>query len=168
MVLNRAILDVTQKSLVMRGLKELSAYLIMRPQEDEEATNILGGGLNVAASDPSLMSGQLWQAAYKEWSRRNDLLDKSRPGYRRWGTLWVTDDEYAKIMASREELKQAVMDQQQKVNEAAARAQDLVQQQQVAIQNRDQYTNLGRYLGSNTMDPNLAWTQGSFLSNLGF
>src|SRR6185437_6368848 len=46
MVLNRAILDVTQKSLVMRGLKELSAYLIMRPQEDEEATNILGGGLN--------------------------------------------------------------------------------------------------------------------------
>ncbi len=168
LILNRAILDVTQKSLVMRGLKELSTYLIARPEADEEATNILAGGLNVAAGDPALMNGALWQSAYKEWNRRNEELEKHRPGFRRWGVEWVSEDEYGKIQASREALKQAVMDQQAKVNAAATQAQDLLSQQQAAIQNRDQYANVWNYLNYNRADPRQTWNQGGFTGNSSF
>src|SRR4051812_21196055 len=49
MVINHAILDMTQKTYVMRAVKDLTTYLSHNRDEDEYATNVLGGVLNVAA-----------------------------------------------------------------------------------------------------------------------
>src|SRR6266496_939354 len=98
LVLNHAILDLAQKRFVMRGMRDLSAYLIKHRDEDEPGMNILGALLNTAIVDqPTLKSGALWQSAFKEWDRRNYVLDHSRKGWRRWGTRWIDDDERKSI-----------------------------------------------------------------------
>src|SRR5438034_406927 len=45
LVLNHAILDLVQKRLVMRGVKDLVDYLTQHRADDELATNILGASL---------------------------------------------------------------------------------------------------------------------------
>ncbi len=66
LVLNHAILDLTQKRFVMRGMRDLSAYLIKHRDEDEPGMNILGALLNTAIVDqPTLKSGALWQSDLK-------------------------------------------------------------------------------------------------------
>jgi hypothetical protein len=146
LVINHAILDMTSKTYVMRAVKDLGAYLTKNRAEDEPATNLLGGALNLAAGDPWIKRGDLWQAVFKEWDRRNYNLDHSRPGWRRWGTRWISDEEFNTIKAQQQSLRQSVEDQQDRVNRASDRAASICQQQQSAFDTRTQYDALRRYL----------------------
>ena len=64
------IVDVALKVNAMHAVRELGDYLIRHRDTDEEATNILGSGLDLTAHDPKLKAGKIWQTAFKEWDRR--------------------------------------------------------------------------------------------------
>lgn len=115
LVLNRAILDLTQKVYVMRAVRELYQYLRANPEPDEPAMNILGAALHITADTPRLKQGALWQSAYKEWERRNDKLNESRPGYRRWGPDWLNDEQHARLQADLEQSQRAIEEQDVRV-----------------------------------------------------
>src|SRR5687768_14404736 len=108
MVLNRAIVDVTNKRMAVRAVKELGEYLTKNRAEDELATNILAAALNIAAEDSAVKKGKLWQDAYTEWERRNYVLDRSRPGYRRWGAQWMTEKEFEELKAKQKEYDDSI------------------------------------------------------------
>ena len=76
LVLNRAILDLTQQVYVMRAVREMDQDLRANPEPDEPAMNILGAALNATADTPRIKQGALWQSAYKEWERRNYKLNE--------------------------------------------------------------------------------------------
>src|SRR4051812_7345588 len=141
----------------MRAVKDLNAYLTKHRAEDEYATNLFGGALNVAAQDPALKRADLWQTAFREWDRRNYLLDHSRPGWRRWGTRWVSDDEYKVIKAKQEELRQSVVDAQERVNRSSERAASLVEQYQNATKVRDAFASLASFLRSGSYNSQATW-----------
>jgi hypothetical protein len=179
LVLNHAILDVTQKTYVMRALKDLTEYLTKNRDPDEEATNILGGALNTAvAVNSKIKSGDLWQSAFREWDRRNYVLDHSRNGWRRWGTRWIDDAEYARIQEQIKSLKQVVLDQQEVANRAYDRAASVSQQYTNAVNAKEQARylvqylqwyngtyNLPRQLNTNPSDPNYLQFQPSAAVN---
>ena len=157
LVLNRAILDMTQRTFVMRAIRDLTTYLTKNRGEDELATNILGGALNLAATDPKLKEGGLWQSAFKEWDRRNYVLDHSRPGFRRWGAQWVGDEELKQIRADQDHLKQLVMDQQDAVNRAAERTNALIDQYEAANNQYNAFAPLVGAIQNTMMTPQGAW-----------
>ena len=125
LVLNRAILDLRLRLNVMRAVRELHAYLVDRPEPDEEAHNILGAALNVAAASPRVKNGAVWQAAFREWERRNDEMDASRPGFRRWGAQWLSEQEYEASQDDRVALQRAADEQQARVDQAQTRVETL-------------------------------------------
>jgi hypothetical protein len=123
LVLNRAIVDLSDKQFVMRALRDVTDYLVAHKQrEDEQATDILGVALNNSAGDAQRQRGELWQSAFKEWDRRNELLDQSRPGLHHWGTQWLTDDQYAELRGRQREVEQAIRAQAKNVDAAERRA----------------------------------------------
>jgi hypothetical protein len=152
-VINHAILDLTQKKFVMRGLRDLSAYLIKHREEDEFATNLLGATLDEAAKDRRLKQGDLWQSAFKEWDRRNYVLDHSRKGWRRWGTAWIDEQEYQRIQTEKAELQATADAQRDVVDRAVLRLNSLIQQQQNAAQATENYNALRQMLYQVQTDP---------------
>jgi len=52
--------------------------------------------------------GEIWQSAWKEWARRNEELDQSRPGFRRWGADWLTDVQYAALRERQKAFDEAI------------------------------------------------------------
>jgi hypothetical protein len=147
LVLNHALADATQKTRVMRALKDLTAYLTAHRDPDEPATNILGGALNIAVlNDARLKSSELWQTAFREWDRRNYVLDHSRKGWRRWGTRWLSDDEYAQVQADIKSLKDAVAAQKEITDRAYDRAWSLEQQYNNAVDAKEKARYLAQYL----------------------
>jgi hypothetical protein len=147
LVLNHAVLDLSQKTYVMRAIKDLTEYLVKNRDPDEYATNLLGGALNIAvATDPKLKNGNLWQTAFREWDRRNYVLDHSRKGWRRWGTRWLSDADYAQIQAEIAGLKQAVKDQTDVANRAHNRATSLIEQYSNAVDAREKSKYIIQYL----------------------
>jgi hypothetical protein len=139
LVINRAILDLSQRSTIVRGVRDLSDYLVKHRAEDEEATNVLGAALNVAAGNSRVKAGAAWQAASKEWERRNYVLDHSRPGWRRWGTRWVSENETKSREAHADELKRAIADQADYVDRLTDEAYSLGIQQQNALDTASAY-----------------------------
>jgi hypothetical protein len=149
LVLNRAIVDVHQRQFAARALRELTEYLKVNKGEDELATDILSGALEVVASDtPKLKNDYLWQTAYKEWDRRNYNLEKGRPGSHHWGARWLTDEEFKQIEAKQAEVKEKVEAQRLVVQSAAAKFDELVNQQANAKNLQAQYQQLRQSLYS--------------------
>jgi hypothetical protein len=147
LVMNRAIVDVMQKRLIMRAIRDLTVYLTKHRDEDEPGTNLLGGALNVAVLEsPKLVDGDVWQAGLHEWERRNYLLDHSRKGYRRWGAKWVTDAEYKHIEDLKEELRLALIDAQERTDRANTNANSLILQYQNAADAKYAYDYTRAYL----------------------
>jgi hypothetical protein len=159
LVLNHAILDLVQKRLVMRGVKDLLDYLKQHRADDEVATNILGASLDMGAANPRVKSGPLWQAAFKEWERRNFILDHSRPGWRRWGVLWVSEQEQRTRELRQADLKQAVIDQADRIDRLAIHINSLIAQYQNAARTAVAYGNLSTYLQQVQVNPTLDWLQ---------
>jgi hypothetical protein len=153
MVLNRAILDLAARGTIMRGLRDLSEYLAKHRGEDEQATNLLAACLDAAANDAKLKAGPIWQAAYKEWDRRNYLLDHSHAGWRRWGAKWVTDDETTAREAKVAELRRVVVEQADYIDKLMDQAYEISDQEQAALDaasafagTRDRVSNARQYL----------------------
>jgi hypothetical protein len=121
LVLNRAIIDLTARVNVMRAVRDLQQYFREHPQPDEQAENILGAALNVAAETPRWKKGTLWQSAYQEWDRRNTQLQDIRPGYHRWGTQWLEEKQYLQMEADRVEMQRAIDEQTANVDRAKTR-----------------------------------------------
>jgi hypothetical protein len=94
LVLNRAIVDIQQRRLLMRGIKELGEYLTRNRAEDEPATNVLGNALAIAIEDEKVKENAVMQMARTEFDRRHYVLDHSRKGYRRWGPQWIPEAEF--------------------------------------------------------------------------
>jgi hypothetical protein len=149
LVLNRAIIDVHQRKFAARALRDLADYLKANKGEDELATNVLSGALEVVASDtPKLKKDYLWQTAYKEWDRRNYNLEKSRPGSHRWGARWLSDEEFKQIEAKQAEVKEKVEAQRLVVQSAAGKFDELTNQVANAQNQKSQYESLRQSLYS--------------------
>jgi hypothetical protein len=125
LVLNRAIIDLTQRTFVMRAVRELSEYLRAHPEPDEQAHDVLGAALNIAADNPRWRQGPVWQSAYTEWARRDEQMTASRPGYRRWGPLWLTDAQFAAMESDKAEAQRAIDEQSRRVDEAQTRVESI-------------------------------------------
>jgi hypothetical protein len=155
LVLNHAILDLVQKRLVMRGMKDLADYLAQHRGDDEEATNILGALLEMAAGKPGVKAGAMWQAAFREWDRRNFVLDHSRPGWRRWGVMWVSEEEQNMRDARREGLRQAIIEQADRIDRQAVYINSLIEQHQRVSRSRSTYGYLQGYVQQVQSNPTL-------------
>ena len=135
LVLNRAILDLTQRLNVMRAVRDTYQYLRANPQQlDEQAVNILGAALNGAADNPRWKKGTLWQSAFKEWERRTNQMNDLRPGYRRWGTQWLTEPQYQLLQADRDAIDRAIDAQAARVDRATTVVQTLRHRHTMLVQ----------------------------------
>ena len=113
LVLNRAILDLVQKRNVLRGVKDLYAYLGHNERPDEDASNILGASLNLVADNEKWRDGPIYADAFREFARREAVLERGRPGFRRWGAGWITQAEYDAIKLKDKDLTEQIASQYQ-------------------------------------------------------
>ena len=154
MILNRSILDIAQKRLVMRAVRDVSEYLRANRGEDEYATNVLAVAMNLAAENPRWKQSPVWQNAFKEWDRRNYLLDHSRKGWRRWGTRWITEEQFKVIENRKDDLRRAIEAQRDRVNRAVLSVRSLMQQQQNAYENQAAFNYLRQNMDYIQKHPN--------------
>jgi hypothetical protein len=126
MVLNRAVLDLRHANTTMRVVKELTEYLVNDPVEDEPATNILGSALDAAVrQNPQAIQSAAFEAGAKEWQRRNQAMDHSRAGWRRWGAKWLSDDEFRGIDTQYKQYRAQLAEQQETTYRARQRYESL-------------------------------------------
>jgi tetratricopeptide (TPR) repeat protein len=154
-VLNHAILDLSQKKLAMRAVRDLGTYLRSHPERDELATDLLGACLNaaVASAGDRIKHNPLWLNGQTEWERRNSELDHSRPGFRRWGSKWIAEKEYQAIEAKRNEISAAIKEQTEAIARWAKEGELLVLQQQEAMNAKETWRNARLFLEQAQRDP---------------
>ena len=132
LVLNRALLDLVQKGNLPRAMKDLYQYFARNPAPDEEASDLLGSILEMAAQNSRWRDGPLYADAFREFARRETVLERHRPGFKRWGAKWITQGEYDEIQRKDRELQQQIYDQYQRVDRATTTARSLTQQYNTA------------------------------------
>lgn len=117
MVINRAALDIIQRSKAMRAAKSLTAWLQKHPGDhpDEDLLNILGTALFIADQHTTGKS-KLEQYA-QIYQKENERLEQTRPGEKRWGIEWLPEREVDKKMAERNKV---LTDYSQYSHQAAA------------------------------------------------
>lgn len=114
LVLNRAMLDLRQRVNVMRGVKDLTAYL--KPGDpDETAVDLLGACLSLARKNPRITQNAVYQAGEKQLAASVGAVERTRPGERKWGNQWMSDKQFVDI---KKQLEQAERDRR----DAQARA----------------------------------------------
>jgi hypothetical protein len=120
LILNRALLDLVQKTNLMRGVKELNQYFTRNPAPDEQASNILGSLLELAAENPKWREGPIYAEAFREFARREAVLERHREGFKRWGPKWITQSEFDEIKAKDRELMEQISAQANTVDRLRA------------------------------------------------
>lgn len=91
-VINRSVTDMIQRTKAMRAAKTLREYLEKHPQDnDQEVLDLFGTALSIAAAHTQEQSFLKQCAEYYE--RRNEQLEKTRPGEKRWGVRWMSQYE---------------------------------------------------------------------------
>jgi hypothetical protein len=108
LVLNRALLDLVQKTNALRGVRELHAYMARETAPDEQASNLLGSLLDLVAQNPRWRDGPIYADAFREFARRESALERERPGFKRWGAKWITQEEYDRIKQRDRELEEEI------------------------------------------------------------
>lgn len=104
LVVNRVVLDLTQKFNVMRAVKTAKDYLSAHPGEsDEVLVNLLGTALD-EASDERFATTPLFLDAQKFYDQQSAKLEETRQGEKRWGIQWVPQDEFNNRSAERRRL----------------------------------------------------------------
>jgi hypothetical protein len=132
-MLNQAIIDIAQKVNTPRTVRDLTAYLAAHREPDEFATNVLGSALNIAADTGRFRQTRFFSAGVKEWERRNYVLEQSRADAHRWGTKWLTPDEWDQLQKRRTEVQYAVDVQKEAVGRAQWEVENLqATRQQIA------------------------------------
>lgn len=101
MVINRAALDIIQRTKAMRAAKSLTAWLQKHPgnQPDEDLLNILGTALFIA--DQHTTGKSKLEEFARIYQRENERLEQTRPGEKRWGVEWLPDREADRKIAER-------------------------------------------------------------------
>jgi post-segregation antitoxin (ccd killing protein) len=101
MVINRAALDIIQRTKAMRAAKSLTAWLQKHPgnQPDEDLLNILGTALFIA--DQHTTGKSKLEEFAQVYSRENERLEHTRPGEKRWGIEWLAEAEADRKIAER-------------------------------------------------------------------
>ena len=99
LILNRAMLDITQKVNIMRPVKDLRDYLANLPpgQVDEDAVDLLGAALQIASKNPRLAELPLSAAGQKQLQNSIGLLEQARPHERKWGQKWYREVDFRHI-----------------------------------------------------------------------
>jgi hypothetical protein len=120
LVLNRAVLDLVQKTNLMRGIKDLNVYFTRNTVPDELASNILGSLLELAAENPKWRDGPIYAEAFREFARREAVLERHRPGFKRWGPKWITQAEFDELKAKDRELMEQITAEANSVNRLRA------------------------------------------------
>src|SRR5205085_9114810 len=70
----------------------------------EKPVNLLAIALNVALkANPRVESSPLFKSAAQRYQQLNAQLEASRPGYKRWGTQWISPEEYQQKKKARDE-----------------------------------------------------------------
>jgi hypothetical protein len=117
LVLDRAIASFPEPRLAVLTVRDLRDYLLAHQADDELATDILGSALHSAAMQGDrIKRGEVWQSAYREWARRNELLEQSRPGFHRWGPQWLSDEQFNELRGRQRELESQISAQQRVVD----------------------------------------------------
>jgi chromosome segregation ATPase len=74
----------------------------------EKPLNLLAIALNVAIkANPRVESSPLFKSAAARYEQLNAQLEASRPGYKRWGTQWISPEEYQQKKRARDEAQRA-------------------------------------------------------------
>jgi hypothetical protein len=170
LLLNRAMVDLGDRRFVIRAVRDLSDYLTAHPQRDEQATDILAAALNNSAYDRKVKSGPIWQNAWKEWARRNEELDQSRPGFRRWGAQWLTDEQYAALKERQTKLEEAIREQASVVDADLRRAGAIAQAMSVQefIDQSGDMTGVHTNSRNKTVPPGFYDKQSEYIQNLSY
>ena len=111
LILNRALLDLVQKGNLPRAIKDLNQYFARNAAPDEQASNLLGSILELAAQNPRWRDGPLYAEAFREFARREATLERHRPGFRRWGPKWITQAEFDEIRRKDRDLSLQIQEQ---------------------------------------------------------
>jgi tetratricopeptide (TPR) repeat protein len=118
LVVNRAVLDLTQKFNIMRAIKTTKDYLAAHPNEsDEVLVNLLGTALD-EASDERFATTPLFLEAQKFYDQQSARLEESRRGEKRWGVEWVSQAEFDDRTADRKRLLDTLAEAKSKLVEA--------------------------------------------------
>lgn len=101
MVINRAALDIIQRTKAMRAAKALTSWLQKHPGDhpDEDLLNILGTALFIA--DQHTTGKSKLEEFAQIYQKENERLEQTRPGEKRWGVEWLPEREVDKKMAER-------------------------------------------------------------------
>jgi hypothetical protein len=141
LIFNRALLDLVQKANLPRGIKDLHQHLARNPAPDEQASNLLGSLLEFAAENPRWRSGPLYADAFREFARREAVLERHRPGFKRWGPKWITQEEFDEIKRKDKELQEQMAAQGEVVNRRSTIVNSLRQQYTTAAQRAVAFSN---------------------------
>jgi hypothetical protein len=101
LVLNRAILDMTQKVNIQRAVKDLSTYVAQNPN-DELAVDMLGSAVSKAtAYARRFPETALAKDADRTLAGAVAQLEAARIGQRKWGARWLTQFEFEDVQVRR-------------------------------------------------------------------
>ncbi len=100
LIINRAILDLVQKTNVTRGLKELKDYLSKQPASDEVALNVMGAGLGISGMEERFSQATYYQSVVSLYESKNNQLEATHSGEGRWGAEWISLDQVKKKKAA--------------------------------------------------------------------
>jgi hypothetical protein len=95
LVLNRALVDLRQRTTAMRAVRELTSYLEANQEPDEEAVNILGASLSLA--NKSARNGEVYRDGAEQLRIALAILASTRPTERKWGTQWFSEEAWASL-----------------------------------------------------------------------
>ena len=118
LVLNHALLDIAMKQNAMRAVKDLRDYLAAQEQGDERAVNLLGAALDVAGRDERMPETELYQSAQKQLEQSIKLVERLRPGERKWGSEWKPQAEFADLDAKRDASRKSIREARQAMQKA--------------------------------------------------
>lgn len=156
LILNRALLDLVQKVNPMRGIKDLHQYLTLNHAPDEQGSNILASLLELAAQNKRWRDGPLYADAHREFARREAVLERHRPGFKRWGHRWITQEEFDAIKDRDKALELQIDEQGQLVSRLSA-GQISLHQQYTTVANRARgfanHVHVRRYNDPVRLDP---------------
>ena len=157
-VFNHAMIDLTQKKLAMRAVRDLDSYLRSHPESDEPMTDLLGACLNaaVASTGDRVKRSPLWQSGQQQWLAQIVKLARSRPGFQRWGAKWITDKEYQAIEAKRNAISDEIRQQAESIARLAKEGELLMVQQQEAMNAKNTWRNARLFLEQAQKDPGLS------------
>ncbi len=92
LIINRAILDLVQKTNVSRGVKEMKDFLARQTENDEIALNVFGAGLALAGMDERFSQAPYFQSVVALYDAKNSELEATRSREGRWGAEWIAID----------------------------------------------------------------------------